>query len=404
MKTIRDIILLGMLLIAGAAYAATEQVDNSAISSDGVIKASLTEQWRAGGDDDEIFFGNVGTAEIDANGNILLLVSQLSQVLVISPEGELVTTLGREGDGPGEVRRPGDMIISSDGTVCLLQGFPGRIVKINPDNTPAGEASYSTGPASAGQFVVLVRGLPLPDGMLLAGIRMSFAGAGKSVQDYFLSICNDDGVQQAQLFTKQTTIDFNNFELSELGMDFIWSRCATATDGTVYAAPERNRYLIEAFAEGPEPKLVFTRPMTAPKRTSQQSAVARKIIEGVGANYPVPPQRITIEDTPPVIAGMWVTDDNLLWVQTSPGLEKPPAGCWTVLDVFSPKGQYLRQVGIPGDFDPQQDSIMVLRDGRVLVIVGALDAFLNQQAVGTDENIESEADPLEIICYDLSLN
>ncbi len=399
----KTMILGAVLFCAGVACAEPVQVDNPATPDGGVIKAALTEQWRAGGDDDEIFFGNIANACVDGDGNVLLLDSQLSHVLVISPQGELVRTLGREGDGPGELRRPGDMMLSGDGTLCVLQGFPGHIVKIHPDGTPAGDASYSTGDPNGGQFLVLIRGMAYPDGMALAGIRMSFAGAGKSVQDYFLSICNNQGLQKTQLLTKQHTIDYNDFELSEMGMDFIWRRSATSRDGTVYAAPERNQYQIEAFGKDGQPALIFSRPVTAPDRTTEEKALAHKVLEGVAANYPVPPKRYVIEDKAAVIGGMWATDDGLLWVQASRGVDTPPAGCWAILDVFNAQGKFLRQVAVPGDFNPERDSLDVLSDGRILVTVGALDAFLNQQAVGSDNTDKAAVDPLEVICYDMKL-
>ncbi len=399
----RIILMLCVLASASTALAASQRVDNSSSPSQGTITATLTEQWRAGGEDDDIFFGNIAASRVDAAGNVLLLDSQLSHVLVISPTGELVTTIGQEGDGPGEIRGAGDMILAADGTVYILQGFPGRVVKIHPDGTPAGEASYATSDGSGGKFVVLVRGMPYPEGMVLAGISMSFAGGGTSIQNYFLSICNSEGVQQTELLTKQSTIDYSEFVMSEMGLDFIWSRTATSNNGTVYAAPARDKYLIQAYTQGQEPSLVFTRPVSVPNRTSEQKALAHKVLEGVAANYPVPPKRYIVEEKPAVISGMWTTDDGLLWVQTNPGIDSPPDGCWATLDVFNAEGQYLRQVAIPGDFNPQQDSLSVLRDGRLLVTVGALEAFLNQQAVGSDDNNESEADPLEIICYDLNL-
>ena len=393
-----------VLMLVVAALVATTGVAVAGITSQGpargLVTATLTEQWRAGGEDSEIFFGNISAATVDADGHVILLDSQLSQALVLDDDGELVTTLGREGEGPGEVRNPGGMLTMPDGDLCLLQTFPGRIVRIHPDGTPAGEFTFAPTGGGQGQFVVLVTGLPHPEGMVLAGIGMSFGGAGQSVQDYFLSRCDDAGHETARLLAKRSTIDYSDFELSEMGMDFIWSRCATGPDGAVYAAPDRNAYRIEAWRSGEtSPDPVFGREVAVPRRDAGQKDVARRILEGVGANYPVPPKRLVVEDTPTVIAGMWCTDDGLLWVMTSPGINTPPTGCWVVLDIFDGTGNFVRQVALPGDFDPQRDGLQVLRDGRVLVTVGALDAFLNQQAVaGADD--QAEADPLEVICYD----
>ena len=81
----------------------------------------LEEIWRVGGEDDEeILFGVVAFGVLDEEGNMYLLDSQLSQVLVINPEGELIDTLGREGEGPGEMRQPTGIFLNNS---CQRQRF-----------------------------------------------------------------------------------------------------------------------------------------------------------------------------------------------------------------------------------------------------------------------------------------
>ena len=64
----------------------------------------LTELWRAGGEDDEYFSAPSAPSEPTSEGQIYLLDSQLSEVHVYTPDGEHLRTVGREGDGPGEMR------------------------------------------------------------------------------------------------------------------------------------------------------------------------------------------------------------------------------------------------------------------------------------------------------------
>ncbi|MGD9547136.1 MAG: hypothetical protein AB7V45_06230 [Candidatus Krumholzibacteriia bacterium] len=398
---IRILALALLLAVGAAAWAAPVRIDNPAQPSGGVTSATVTERWRAGGEDDEVFFGNVGAIKLDKEGNILLLDSQLSEVHVFSPEGDLLRTICGEGDGPGEARRPGDMLVAADGTVCVLQGFPGRIVMLHPDGTPAGEARYTTGQEGEGQFAVLSRGLALPDGLLLAGISMDFGGGALSNQNYFLADCDQTGLRRHLLLGKVYTINYADFELAEGGMDFVWSRIAAGPDGTVYFAPDRDLYEIQVSKGGGEPVRVITRPFTNVPRTEAQKTIARQILEGVGAYYPTPPRRTPIEDTNQVVAGMWATADGNLWVQTSEGITPPPEGCWVALDLFDAAGNWIRQVGLPGDFDADKDGLAILRDGTVVVTVGALDAFLSQQAVGSEESAAA-ADPLEVIVYGIS--
>lgn len=387
------------LLLAAAATAAPAVVENGAKPAKGVRTAKLTELWTRGGDSDDVFFGAAAQVHAGPGGQVLVLDSRLSEVKVLGADGELVRTLGREGDGPGEVRRPGDMFIAGDGAVCMLQGFPGRVVKVKADGTPAGEAKYGTGQPGAGQFAVMLRGLPHPGGMVLAGITMSFGSSSVSDQEYFLSLCGPDGTRQKQLLAKQSRVDYADFVLDELGLDFVWQRLAGLPDGRLYVAPERNEYRVTVY--GPDGRTVreITRAYQSPPRDATQKEQARRILEAIGANYPTRPKRLTVEPTAPAVAGIWVTDDGRIWVQT--GDEQPgrPKGTWCMLDVFAPDGTFEQQVALPGAHDQQQDALFVLRDGRLVVVTGALDSFLSQQAVSGGEEVEGT--DLQITCYKL---
>jgi hypothetical protein len=396
------VFLMAALLVIGTAAAEPATVANGADPQQGRKTAELTELWRIGGEDDEIFFGSVASIQTDAQGNILLLDSQLSEVQVFSPEGEYLRTVSGEGDGPGEVRQPGDMFIMADGTICLLQGFPGRIVKLNPDGTPAGKANYSQSDGSGGQFAVLNRGFGLPDGILLVGIRMSFSGTGTTDQTYFLSRCSKEGVEEAALVERENIVNYADFELTEKSIDFVWSRVAVGPKGNIHVAPDRNAYEIEVFSPAGQKIRTITRQYKQAPRNSQEKKAAYKIVEAVGAYYPTPPKRIGTEETAAAIAGIWVTSDGRIWVQPGDADKSLPEGSWLVLDVFTPEGEFEKQVALPGKFNAQQDGLFVQPDGVIFVVVGALEAFLNQQAVSSEgDGDETEAQPLEVICFRL---
>lgn len=392
--------LLTLAVLANApAGAEPVAVVSGAQPAQGLVTVGLTEVWRAGGENDEVFFGSVGAVRNDAQGRVYVLDSQLSQVHIYSPEGEHLATVGREGDGPGESRRPGDMFITDDGVIHLLQGFPGRIVKLTSDGQPAGETKYSTGPGAAGQFAVLIVGRADGNGMVLGGTRMTMGGA-ISKQTYFLARCDGQGLQQQSLLEKNHEINYAAFKLDEEAMDFIWNRMAVGPDGRVYAGPERDAYKINVYGPDGTLEKVLSRPYTAPARNERQRQVAYQIIEAVGAYYPRPPQEITIADTEPVLTNLTVTEDGRVWTQTPTGNQTAPAGAWVVWDVFDPAGKFEKQVALLGDHDPSRDAIYLLPGGRVVVVVGALDAWLNQQGAGAQETEEGE--PLEVICYEMN--
>lgn len=91
-------------------------VRNGEVPREGTVTLTPQELWRAGGEEDEHFFGVISAALADSAGNIYLLDRQLSEVAVYSSDGRFLRTLSREGEGPGEVRRPVDMLWMPTGT------------------------------------------------------------------------------------------------------------------------------------------------------------------------------------------------------------------------------------------------------------------------------------------------
>ena len=378
-----------------AATSLAAPIENPADPPDGREIVTLNEVWRAGGDDDEVFFGSVQRVLAGPDGNVLLLDNQLSQVQVYDADGTWLQTLGREGDGPGEVRGASDAFYLPDGRLCMAQSFPGRLVYLNTDGTPGGQGQYQPigEPAT---FVVVVAGRPAPDGMLLAGIRFNQSGGPQAEQTFFLSTCDPDGAEQTVYLEKKYAVNYADFRLDEASMDFVWAgRMAVDATGTVYTAPNRDEYLIRVQAADGTLLREFGRPVSIPERTAEEHDIAVKIHEGIGANYGIPLQGVTVEKTNAVVSALWVRPDGEVWVQTP--ANEPPAGAFALLDVFDAKGNFTHQLVVEVPGDPDRDGLHLLADGRAAMVIGGLDAWLSQQGV---ESSSDDAPVLEVIVYD----
>jgi hypothetical protein len=397
-------LLLSPVAVGSGAQAGgnAEVVHNDAHPPGGVETVQARELWRAGGEDDERFFGVIARAISDEVGNVYLLDSQLSEAHVYSPEGEFIRTLGREGDGPGEVRGPADCCLFPDGTLGFVQAFPGKIVKVNPDGTPAETISYGTGPAAQGRFAVLIRAMMRGGAFVLGGIRMSFANDGSGSETRFLSLCDDSGTEQHCYVSKTTNVNYASLTMSELDQDFAWARSALGPGGNLYVAPDRNVYRIEVHSPAGELLRVIEREYVSPKRNARQLEAARRQLEAYARYYRTALQEITIEESEPDITDVWVAPDGHLWVRTSHGDNHAPEGILTTYDLFDESGRFRKQLAVACPGDPARDLIFMVGQDRMILVSGGVGAALTQLGVSpADESQEDETGILEVICLHL---
>ncbi len=222
---------------ANAENTTTPHVHNAAEPPGGLRTLPAVEIWRRGGEEDEVLFGAVTRIITDDEGTLYVLDSQLSQVLLFSPTGDHLRTIMREGDGPGEMRYPADIFFLPDGRLGAIQSFPGKVITVQPDGTPAGSFVFG---GSEGNFGVLLRGLSCGSRIVLGGIDITYDNDGSSVQAYFLASCENDGAEIKRYYERQVTRTYSEAGLSELELDAPWERVALAADGRCIIAPERN--------------------------------------------------------------------------------------------------------------------------------------------------------------------
>ena len=67
------------------------------------------EQWE--------MFGRIASVAFDADGSLFILDNDAGHVVVLDPAGEFVRTISNEGEGPGELRFPSNLIVLRDGRV-----------------------------------------------------------------------------------------------------------------------------------------------------------------------------------------------------------------------------------------------------------------------------------------------
>jgi hypothetical protein len=381
---------LALVSLRPAVAADVEAIDgvphvrNGSTPAQGRVDVELRELWRVGGANEDVLLGAVGSAVMDEAGNVYLLDSQLNQALVIAPDGKLVRTLGGEGEGPGELRGLGSGFFMPNGDLALVQTFPGKVVTVKRDGTPGANFQFLPAGAQVASFGVLVAGDARGGNLVLTGMTMNQVNT-VIVQTYYLSFCNPQGSELHRCFSKDTSIDFANFVSSELDLDFAWSRWALGPDGNLYAAPERNGYRIHVIDPTGKLLRVIEREYEPYRRSSEDMQLAQRYVEAVGRNYPVPPKSCKVEELDSDINGLFVSSQGELWVMPGRGMRNLPKGIGVQYDVFDRDGQFVRQAAVRGTFNADRDLVRVLRDDRILVVLGAAEGYLNSMGVGEGE-------------------
>ena len=409
MQKIAAIIALTTLL-TGSAYAEPVVVKNSATPAHGIHQLQLEEMWRAGGaDDEENFFGLLIWAEEGPDGLVYVLDTQLSQVNVYDDEGALVRTLFHEGDGPGEIRQPRGLVLLEDGSIGAVQEFPGKIVRVDPENIPLDSIEPRMGEAAEGGFVAMIRAEQRGGTFIVSIVQIASGDRdGTQKRHMYLATVNEQGGIGAPLLERFTDWDFTNFTYDEeVNLPaFYWAN-AVGPDGRVYAAPDRDAYRINVYAPDGTLERVIEREYTSRKRTAEDKKRIRNLFEGAFGQVPFE-VKVTISDIDSDInwlsRSLQVDAQGDLWVLSSRGIREQPAGILATYDVFTPDGTFDRQVQVACEGSGDRDGVFLLGDERLLVIRGYVDATASMLggAPADEDEDGDEAAPMEIICYKIA--
>ncbi|MBD3235867.1 MAG: 6-bladed beta-propeller [Candidatus Eisenbacteria bacterium] len=377
-------------------------IKNGTTPTQGHEMMELEELWSAGGEDDEdVLFGLIAQARVGDDGNIYLLDLQLSEIQVFSPDGEYLTSLSREGEGPGEVRMPRDFVFLSDGSIGILQTFPGKIVKIGRDGIPAGEVVLSTGKKGAGGQIALLDAGLRGGNFVVAGVTIEQAPPAGQNRHLFLAHYSEDGKEQNRYAEHTIEMDFSNFDFHEREQYFgAPQRWALGPDGRVYFPPKREAYVIEVYAPDGTLERVIEREFTTPQRTAERMELLESArdsqIEAMKAQGMDP--KIGLCETEPAISGIHVTEDGMIWVLTPAGTQDQPEGVMATYDVFDPAGHFVKQVSAGCEGDGENDALFPAGEDRLIKVTDIIAAAVAMQG-GLGAEAQEESEPMEVVCY-----
>lgn len=295
----------------------------------------FVEELRLGGSEtrpEESFFQvDAGVVGVDDVGRIHVLDTSGNRVVVFDADGRHLRTLGRAGQGPGEIGVPGGLAVSPDGHVAVADFSRRGFVRWDPEGQPLPAMPFPPG-FSGGLIHVAGETLVLPvqrDG----GTALSL-----------IRILGPDTVWIAEL----PAVEMRPIRLASCGMSFsgmppVFSptlRWHARGDRT--AAATSADYDVVVF-EG-EASVLRVRRDLAPRTATERSAIEKqgdgmrvRLEGGVVVCDPaeVVEQR-GFEPLIPLIRSVVIAPDGILWVQ-----REGPGDEGGAVDRFSPNGDYL---------------------------------------------------------------
>jgi hypothetical protein len=364
------------------------------------VTLELEELWRAGGDDEGVMIGLPVEAIADDDGRVYLADQQLCQVFVFGPDGRLERTLGKQGEGPGEVSGPVDVVLLPDGTVGLAELFPGKLVKVTHDGIPAGTITIDVSGGTGGGFTIQTMAECAGQHLIVAGSR-SVPRERVLERVHFLAAVDADGRQTVRYLEQTSAIQRPHSVVHE--NDFL--PCfplanALDADGRVYAPRERDRYEIAVFHADGSIDRVIERPdfATWPRDARDRRRILALFRAWASPNPETWPE-FDLEKTERAITALNVDGRGRLWVQHSRSNRELPAGTFLNLDLYDRAGHWQREVRLVCEGNPVSDGLRFLGDGRVLLIKGFVVARLSCLGAGAGTLGEDDTETIEIVCY-----
>ena len=310
----------------------------------------------AAGDSSHLVWQVYGLARLD-DGRVAVLSAGNRQLAIFTSSGQLVRTIGRAGEGPGEFTRPDFLQYLPPDTLAVWDLWFGPVAYFDPEGNLLKQRSLDLG------LIIERTGgnaesprHPMPDGSFV--IR---ATGGDPIQPAPGSVYRGSPTDFLRVDSSYATHHLGAWPLMEMwypgpGIDappfpyyyVVDSHVAGGGDPLVIYVSEGDRNEIHQFA--PDGTLLrIIRRTTDPVPLTDRSCQAWLQTAGEGEDPRILEMQPVRESYPPVGA-LVVDTEGYLWVREWSASESGMPDQWSV---FSPDGRWLGIIpGAPPDFIP----------------------------------------------------
>lgn len=297
---------------------------------------------------EDFFFGSIADVAVDSEGRIYVADAGEQHVKVLSPEGELLETIGQEGEGPGEFQRPHDIYVGRGDSVYVMDAQQ-RITVFSPESYEVAylvtlgaiESRFPTslfaGAQEEGFFVEYRASVRDPD-TRSAVHRVGYDGEPDESAVFTLQ----DG---ELLFDDSGDIPRAMPKPFSRG-----SRVAVGPEGRIYHGTT-GTLAVDIYARDGLRVDTVAIPYTPVPVTGRDVAYEKERYDNEWASRMI--DNADLDDTKPVFSTLLVDDRGQLWFKRA--TDDPEQADWWIAD---PTAEQVAVVSLPSEID-----LMAVRDG-----------------------------------------
>jgi len=368
-------------------------VRNGAVPLQGERLVHLEQSWRVDTETEDELIGSISAALAGPDQTVWLADRQLGQVLVYSRSGRHLRTLSRQGEGPGEINAPSQLLWLAHDGLGIVDQRPGQITQIDTEGLPRSSVRLVSQAGEPMSSTFLTRARRGGEILVIAGLRFE-TDAGVPGQVRFLSVFDLSGQERLRLRDAPSGFDFQARTFDER-QNWFPDRDLFDVDpsGRIYLAAERDRYRIDV--RGPDGSLVqvIERQYAQRRRTSERK---EELVGNVSMNINNENVQLsaTFDDFEPAVESLHVAADSRLWVMSGHGRRPERDGVARSYDVFDTMGRFVEILHLAVTVDVDRDWLLPLGDGRWILLKNLFTSRDDED----DSADLSEDRPLEIIC------
>jgi len=292
-------------------------------------------------DTDKTMIFAIRAVQVGAGGEIFVLDEKIDQVKIYGPDGRHLRTIGKKGQGPGELQSPSRMTMTADGNLCFLDVGNNRVSIYSPEGTCLKETPF------AGWRPVRF----LPDSRGLGyGDLLDFQGGVKDVLLKFDSRLN-------KVATIATLIIVDNPSEKMIPVEmFRLIYQVDPKDRVIWASTGAYELNI-VDADGKPVKKILRE---YEKKAFSRAEKDRRIKESFDGQAPPPGVEPVFSPHMPVLYYFVIDDEGRYYVRT---YEKDDQGRF-FYDVFDGEGRYFTRFSLP-----ESELLGVVKKGKAYTYV-----------------------------------